>query len=328
MHNFLAVDAGGTSTRAVLVSPSGTCLGYGESGAGNPVSRGFRGAADAVLRASRKALGGSARPVHSATVAMAGASLAQPPGLLLEHLREFNPAQGITIESDLLAVFYSGSYHDAGHALIAGTGAVAARVEGGRLAAVADGAGWLLGDSGSGFWLGREAVRAVAAALDGRGPGTALTEGVLAQLGLQADPAVGASGRTGTLQQLINAVYGFMPVQLSRFAPRVFDVPADPVARDIMDRAAAALAGTLLAVGGGGPGGPLVFGGSVLTKGAPVAAAVVEEVSLRRPGARPVPVLVHDGVAGAAVLALKRHGIAVDAIVFGRIASSLAALRD
>lgn len=327
MHNYLAIDAGGTSTRAVLVASSGQCLGYGSAGGGNPVSRGFEGSADALLGASAEALGGTGGTVHSATVALAGASLEMPPEPLLRRLEPLGLSHGVVIESDLLATFYSGSYHDNGHALIAGTGAVAARVEGSRLADVADGTGWLLGDSGAGFWLGREVVRAVAAALDGRGPHTALTERVLAQLDISADTPRRRFGRPGALQQLITKSYALAPIELSRFAPLVFGAGADPVARDIAGRAAAELARTLLAVLEGGLDGPLVFGGSVLTKGGSIAAAVMEEVRERAGGPCPAPVLVRDGLAGAAVLALKRHEVAVDAAVFDRITASLAALR-
>ncbi|RAN70722.1 hypothetical protein B5P43_35185 [Bacillus sp. SRB_336] len=328
MNNYLAVDAGGTSTRAVLVSSSGACLGYGFSGGGNPVSRGFEASAAAVLEAAGKALGVGGGPVHSATIAQAGASLQLPSRMLMDGFLRLGVVHGAVMEPDLLAAFYSGTYQNEGHVLIAGTGAVAARVQGGRLAAMADGAGWLLGDSGAGFWLGREVVRAVAAALDGRGPHTTLTEPLLAALDVRMDTAVGGYGRTGVLQQLINKAYELAPIELSRFAPLVFGAAGDPVAADIANRAAAALARTLLAVMEGHPGGPLVFGGSVLVKGGTVAAAVLDEVGLRVPGERPAPVLVHDGVVGAAVLALKRHGVDVDAAVFGRLATTLAALRD
>lgn len=66
--------------------------------------------------------------------------------------------------------------------LVAGTGAIAAEVRDLRLDRVADGHGWLLGDAGSGFWLGREAVRGLLADLDaGRAP-TPLGRQVLTDL--------------------------------------------------------------------------------------------------------------------------------------------------
>ena len=58
-----------------------------------------------------------------------------------------------------------------------------------------------------------------------------------------------------------------------------------------------------------------------------MASAVVDHLSAKTKAAI-TPVLVEDGVVGAAVMVLKRHGIAVDATVFARIRESLAALRD
>ncbi|MHA7271168.1 N-acetylglucosamine kinase [Arthrobacter sp. HLT1-20] len=322
MHNFLAIDAGGTSTRAVFLDATGRCLGYGTAGGGNPVSRGFEPALDALTGASEKALGGDPSPLAKALVAMAGASLELPTHLFRERFITLGLAGEVVIESDLLAAFYSGSYQDNGCALIAGTGAVAARIADSRLAAVADGTGWLLGDEGSGFWLGRQVARAVAAALDGRGAPTALTELVLADLGITLDPSQRTQGRLRAQQQLIFKVYESSAIELSRFAPLVFAVGADPVATDIIERAADALARTLLAVAPGAAE-PLVFGGSVLTKGGTVAAAVAARLVQPKP-----PILVQDGVVGAAVLVLKRHGVVVDAAVFARIQESLAALRS
>ncbi|MEX1126570.1 MAG: BadF/BadG/BcrA/BcrD ATPase family protein [Acidimicrobiia bacterium] len=46
-----------------------------------------------------------------------------------------------------------------------------------------DGVGYLVGDEGGGFWLGRHGIRAALAAQEGRGPHTTLAETVAAQLG-------------------------------------------------------------------------------------------------------------------------------------------------
>ncbi|MHA7305606.1 N-acetylglucosamine kinase [Arthrobacter sp. TMN-49] len=321
MHNFLAIDAGGTSTRAVFLDDSGQCLGYGTAGGGNPASRGIEPALDALIAASEKALGGGVQTITTALVAMAGASLELPTHLFLDRFVTLGLTGQVVIESDLLAAFYSGSYQDNGSALIAGTGAVGARITASHLAAVADGTGWLLGDEGSGFWLGRQVARAVAAALDGRGRPTALTELVLADLGITLDSTQRTQGRLRAQQQLISKVYEGSAIELSRFAPLAFGVAEDPVAADIIDRAAEALARTLMAVAPGADE-PLVFGGSVLTKGGTVAAAVAARLAAATP-----PVLVHDGVVGAAVLVLKRHGVEVGAEVFARIQGSLATLR-
>lgn len=60
-----------------------------------------------------------------------------------------------------------------GAVVAAGTGVVTLAVGAERVARV-DGWGYLLGDAGSGHWIGREALDAVMREFDGRGPATAL----------------------------------------------------------------------------------------------------------------------------------------------------------
>ncbi|MGU3644151.1 N-acetylglucosamine kinase [Microbacterium sp. C23T] len=60
-----------------------------------------------------------------------------------------------------------------GAVVAAGTGVVTLAVGASRVARV-DGWGYLMGDAGSGYWIGREALDAVMREYDGRGPATAL----------------------------------------------------------------------------------------------------------------------------------------------------------
>ncbi len=62
-----------------------------------------------------------------------------------------------------------------GAVVAAGTGVVTLAV-GPRSVARVDGWGNIMGDSGSGYWIGRHALEAVMRTFDGRGPETALTE--------------------------------------------------------------------------------------------------------------------------------------------------------
>ena len=81
-----------------------------------------------------------------------------------------------------------------GAVVAAGTGVVTLAV-GATTTARVDGWGWIMGDAGSGYWIGREALDAVMRAYDGRGPATLLTEIALsrwpdlsqAYMALQAD---------------------------------------------------------------------------------------------------------------------------------------------
>src|SRR3954453_18378887 len=73
---LVAVDAGGTSTRAVVVHPPGHCLGYAVSGSGNPIAVGPEIAAASGADAVRGALLEAEVPgtrIGRVVLAMAGA---------------------------------------------------------------------------------------------------------------------------------------------------------------------------------------------------------------------------------------------------------------
>ena len=310
---FLAIDAGGTSTRAVLFDASGRCLGYGRAGSGNPTSAGISIAAAAVVDAAEQALAATDMavvPPSLAVIALAGektAAFGEQVSAGLGPLG-FGP---VILEPDLLGIFGSGTHLPDGYAMVAGTGTSAARIVAGRLDRVAGGRGWLLGDAGGGFWIGHQVARAVASALDGQGPPTALTERVLAAAGVS------------DLKGLVSTLYSWRPVELSRFAPLAFQVPEDPVAGDILVAASAALTDLLAAVQVPGLAGPTVVGGSVLIHGLLAAPPEVRDrLVLPSGGAEFVPVA--DGVVGAAVLALRRAGIEVDATLFRTLQAEVA----
>ena len=319
---LLALDAGGTSTRAVSIDATGRALGYGRAGSGNPTSAGLAGAAEAVVAAAGQALAGAADRAVPVTIAMAGQQLPAYLELLQTRLAELGCGP-VSLQPDLLGVFHSGTPLLDGYALISGTGTVAARVVDGRLERVAGGNGWLLGDAGSGYWIGHQVARAVIAALDDQGPPTALAPLVLAAVGLSAGPEV-LGGRPRVVRELVTMLYTWRPVQLASFAPLAFQVPADTVAREILVAAAAALAELLAAVRVPDVPGPVVVGGSVIMHG--WLDAPPDLRSLVLPGVDallPVP----DGLTGAAVLALRLAGLPVDERLFAHLQTEVTGIR-
>ncbi len=75
---------------------------------------------------------------------------------------------------------------DAGIVIVAGTGSAAyGRTEDGQ-SWQAGGWGWLMDDPGSGYWLGRRALRAIAEEADDRGKPTSLTNLIVQQMGLNS----------------------------------------------------------------------------------------------------------------------------------------------
>jgi glucosamine kinase len=100
----------------------------------------------------------------------------------------------------------------AGILLIAGTGSVA--VARGPAGTTARCGGWgpMIGDEGSGAWIGRRALGAVAAAADGREPATALTGAVL------------TATQVATVEELVGWAATATPAKLATIAPAVIQV--------------------------------------------------------------------------------------------------------
>jgi glucosamine kinase len=321
LTGLVAVDAGGTSTRAVILDPAGHCLSYAVAGSGNPTAVGPETAAAAVAASVTEALAKAKVPstlIHQVVLAMAGAGSPSVAAEVRARLAGLGVDAPLVFESDMLATFFSGTHHADGYAVICGTGAGAIRVEDGRQVAVADGLGWLLGDEGSGFWIGHRVVRAVLADLDGRGPRTALTPLLLARLG-----AAGSSGTSDRepIIAVVRALYDAPPVRLADYAPLVFEVKGDGTADRVLDEAAAALERTLAAVRSSTVSGPVVLGGGILGRGD----QLVDRLVAAR-GAAEVHV-VADGALGVCVLALRSAGTHVDAATFERLKTSLTAVR-
>ncbi|MEW2384759.1 BadF/BadG/BcrA/BcrD ATPase family protein [Micromonospora sp. NPDC047707] len=303
----VGLDVGGTSTRATAVTLDGERLGTGRAGGGNPTSHGAEAAARELRAALRAALSGvDPARVRAGVVGLAGAArlLADPDGRAAFD-RAWHDA-GLrcpyAVHGDALVAYASGTAAPDGTILIAGTGAIAARVRDLRLDRVADGHGWLLGDAGSGFWLGREAVRGVLADLDrGTAPGP-LGAAVLRDLLGSAEVAPRSRD---TVDTLIQAVTRRPPVELARLAPLVTTAAVDgePVARRLLDEAALHLAESTARIRPAGERTPIVLGGGLLTGGTPLAATVRAEVRRRWPDAPVHP--AGDGAAAAAWLAAR-----------------------
>jgi len=276
----IGLDAGGTRTRAVLAAADdGHVLGESTGGPGNAMTVPVPQLTDHLTEALARVVPEEARArVVSVTGGFAGATAASEddPGTgrartaLTEALRRLGiPAGRVGVCSDIEAAFAAApGTPSEGLALVAGTGAVAMRISGRHATTTVDGDGWLLGDEGSGFWIGRSAVRAALRMADGRGRPTVLAGWVGRTLGLPVDVlpkggipsydrggAVPPSGtaphptgvpgwerarREDFRRHLLPAVMADPPIRLARFAPLVAEAAAerDTVAETILSEAA------------------------------------------------------------------------------------------
>ncbi|MFJ6199411.1 N-acetylglucosamine kinase [Micromonospora sp. NPDC092111] len=303
----VGLDVGGTSTRATALTLTGERLGTGRGGGGNPTSHGAERAATELRTALRGALRDvDPARVRAGTIGLAGAArlLADPAGRTAfdRAWADAGLRCPYAVHGDALVAYASGTAAEDGTVLIAGTGAIAARVHDLRLDRVADGHGWLLGDAGSGFWLGREAVRTLLADLDTAAAPGPLGRRLLAELLGSAEVA---PRPRDTVDALVQAVTRRPPVELARLAPMVVTaaVEGEPVATALIAEAAAHLVASASRIRPAGASAPLVLGGGLLTGDTPLARAVRAEAVRRWPDA---PVRsAGDGAAGAAWLAAR-----------------------
>ncbi|AVT37906.1 N-acetylglucosamine kinase [Plantactinospora sp. BB1] len=299
----LGVDCGGTATRAVLATVGGRIVGRGRARAGNPVAADPAVTAAALGEAAGAALHGhDPARVVGAVVGLAGVSRLAEPEVSARYAAQW-ARLGLTCPmrtvGDAVVAFAAGTAAHRGTVLIAGTGAVAAEVQDDAVGRTADGLGWLLGDEGSGFWLGLAAARSTARALY-RGPPTGpLTRAVAGQLG-STDP-----------DAFVTRVYQLGRDRLAGLAPLVSTAArdGDPNATAILESAAERLAGTLLSLHPAP--GPVVLAGGVLAGVPEIRAAVQQRLTARlgRPG---MP--AGDAAAGAAWVALRLLGYADPAL--------------
>jgi N-acetylglucosamine kinase-like BadF-type ATPase len=126
---------------------------------------------------------------------MAGVDREADASIMRALMRRIGYKARIVIANDALIALVAGVGSAPGVVLIAGTGSIAYGRNARNEAARAGGWGYVLGDEGSGYWIGRQALRAVVRASDGRGPQTSLTPLVLEHYG-----AAQASG-------LVHAIY-------------------------------------------------------------------------------------------------------------------------
>lgn len=166
----VGVDAGGTTTVAAAQTARGVAIARAEGA--NPTVRGRDAASATIVRVVREATGG--RAPDSVYVGAAGAGGAVTAAALRAELQSaFGPAATVFVADDVRIALRAAIPEGPGVVLVAGTGSVAYAEAGDRTLRVG-GAGWLLGDDGSGFALGLAALRTCMRSFDERLPAGAL----------------------------------------------------------------------------------------------------------------------------------------------------------
>lgn len=180
---LLGVDGGGSKTHAVLSDETGREIGSGAAGPSNYQYVGLVRAAQAIDTAIQQAFdqaGLERRPADFAGFGLGGIDTPQEIAEMKRWVIQRGWAHSFVIVNDGMLPIYAACPDGEGIGVVAGTGTIVwAATREGRVAR-ASGWGCLMGDEGGGYWLGHETLRHIARAADGRGPGTLLTDRVLA----------------------------------------------------------------------------------------------------------------------------------------------------
>lgn len=304
----VGVDAGGTSTRALVATPAGERVGLARAGGANPNTHGTARAGRELARAVGAALdqaGPRAREdVVAGAIGLAGVSALRDDrvraALVEELLLVGVPADRMVFVGDDEVAFASGTPEPDGTVLIAGTGAIATRIEGRRRSRSADGMGWLIGDEGSAFWIGHQAARETARQLS-RGTALSPLARMVAKRVIPGRRPV--QGREHLPEEHARAfartLTGRPPIGLAELAPLVSEAFAqgDEAAEVIVNAAAGHLAHSVHQVRTPGERRPVVLAGGVLLGSAPVHEALTRKLALGTAGS---PLSTAGCTAGAA----------------------------
>lgn len=237
MHS-IGVDGGGTRTRAVMVDGEGSICAVSSGGCGNVQLVGLGGLKSLLDRLLGEL--GAASQDRSLCLALAGAGRRPERMAIAAMARSGGWAQRVGVVSDAQAALAGAHGGGPGLIAISGTGSIVlGRDESGREAR-AGGWGPLLGDDGSGYSIGLEALRAILRAEDGWGDKTLLAGELKKALGL------------ANWDQLVQKVYRreIDREHISALCPLVFATArrGDAAARNIIAEAGSALGSQVSAV--------------------------------------------------------------------------------
>ena len=158
------------------------------------------------------------------------------PRELATQLQNALGAHSVVVAADAVTAFLGTVGPRPGTVVICGTGIAALGIAPGAAPRRIDARGYLLGDFGSGFWIGQRGLQAALDALEGRGDATTLAD---------------YSGRLGTASDIYLQAMGSTPPPkfVAEFAPDVIRAATegDAVARHIIQGAATELARTIRA---------------------------------------------------------------------------------
>ncbi len=237
----MGVDGGATKTLAAVLDLHERTLHVGHGGPSNEDAVGAEAAVRELLRAADDALARAcidAAQLGAAVLAIAGTDTED----VARNVRTTRTDAWLVV-NDVVAAWATATGGGPGVAAIAGTGSNVFGVgrEGAHARAWrAGGWGHLLGDEGSGYWLGVQSIKAALSDREGSGPQTALSDAAPAFF---AQPSVEALAAHVYSKPLTKGEIAAFAIETAKLAEQ-----GDAVARELYERGARELAQQIAAV--------------------------------------------------------------------------------
>jgi glucosamine kinase len=239
MH-VLGIDAGGTKTVCLLADERGTILSEGRGPGANLHAAGELAVEKVLHEVMEEAIGERSVSPAAICLGIAGVDREDEEKTVRAIMRRIGHKSRVLVVNDALIALVAGARDAPGIVIIAGTGSIVYGRNADGEAARAGGWGHIIGDEGSGYWIGREALAAVMRAADGRGPATGLTVEVKSHFGVSDESRLPRIVYDRELPRVNVAALG--PI-VQRAAEQ-----GDAVATRILERAAEELAQAALSV--------------------------------------------------------------------------------
>ena len=280
----VGVDGGGSKTLVTVADDRGTEVVTVEGGASAVRPGAMEASSTTIAAAVRDALaaGGMSHVLPKVLcVGVAGVGREPERQALWQSLTGADLAEEVVVHTDATIALDDAFGEGPGILLIAGTGSIA--YGRGPTGARARCGGWgpVIGDEGSGSWLGRRALSIVTAAHDGREPETTLTGAVL------------TAAQVDQLEDLIPWAAAATPAMLAGLAPAVASAAegGDLRANALLSIAAEELALHVRALarqlfGDEQAAAPLAFAGGLLTRGSLLRKRLEHRLKSAVPGAQ------------------------------------------
>ncbi len=184
MPYHIAIEAGATSSRAGLYDDAYTLVRSCESGAANPLEMGVMQSARVLLGMIHE-LSVNDVQVERVVAGVAGAGKGDCAEQLAQALIQGCTAHSVSVGNDIIPLLNANLGESPGIMVIAGTGSSIIAQSSPDVSSFVGGHGALIGDRGSAYRVGIEALFACSAMDDETGPETELLDAIMAELSVQ-----------------------------------------------------------------------------------------------------------------------------------------------